>query len=703
MTYSLFWRSPALPYTQKQTAISVPAGAVVSNAASLRFTGKGAANYGKIQQENQMRLLENFAGSTAPSYPTVGQTWYDTAEGALKVCVATAPQTETWRSLNATQVTDIGEDPPSPAVLGDTWYQRTGSASGILYVYTGLGRYPEADWSSSAYFPAASANKLGIKRNFSTFTSTNYGEGYIHGYTGVTAADVDGSIVVNGVTTTVPRGLMNTQMPVSNGFILWDTSATLGANNFYSVRQVEDGSWQYDNGTTWVAFEPTNVMYAIGVLTVAEQDDGTTPGISAATIWGTAIVLSQLTQVPSALTDGAIGGWTQVFPTVDLGAGRDEYDYVMNLLAQLAGDPLSFGGSGALGRVVALSPLNTLDASLRLAWAGELPVDQNVLYSSSLIGELRVEPNSQDWDRLLAAVKYSVNRLELPPSMLSDVSDLPFTQDGRQVPADVIALGGVMTPSDRRLANRQAGSITMSRLFQETVNVLNAAIMNRYLLKGMLGNSGTNTAFPSVISTEEHASFQVVNPGSLFTSTATHGIAVNFTYTQPFMQWFFACGEAIEVIVRHVPGGSPTTADTNLKNLTDTKGRFRITNDSVIVMDSSNSPSVTQTPGTLGFEDCTTTSQALIAVVGSGSASITLRGQRGSTTGSQIRFYLDIIAGGTTTGNFLVTWNVIKDNQVYTSGANSGTRIYPAPLAYVDPTDRQGSTSFVYQPPASQA
>lgn len=703
MSYSLFWNSPALPYTQKQTAITVPAGSVVSNAASLRFTGKGAANYGKIQQENQMRLLENFAGPTAPSYPTVGQTWYDTTEGALKVCVATAPQTTTWRSMKATQITEIGEDPPTPAVLGDTWYQKTGSASGILYLYTGLGRYPEVDWDATAasYFPAASVNKLGIKRNQSTFSASansNYSEAYIHGYTGTTAADVDGSIVINSVTTSVPRGVLFTRWPVSNGYILWDSTGTLvstgGTSHFFSVRQIEDGTWQYDNNTSWIAFTPVSGMYAIGLINVAEQDDNTAPGISSATIWGTAADLLHYSQVPNTLTDGAIGGWTQVFPTVDMGAGRDEYDYVMGLVAQLLGDPLSFGGAGALGRVMTLSPMNTLDASLRKAWNTILPVDQNVLYDSSYDDKLLMEPNSQDWDRVLSAIRYAVDRLELPSTMLADVSDLPFVQDGRQAPSDLLSIAGVRYPSDRRLANRRAGSITMSRLFQETVNVLNAAIMNRYMLKGMLGNSGTNTAFNSVVSTDAHASFQVTNPGSLFTSTATHAVQFNFSSTLPNLEWFFSCGQAVELIVRHVPSGSPTSADTNLKNLTDTKGRFRILNDTVIVMDSSNSPSVTQAPGALGFANTTTSAAALVAVTGSGSAALTLRAQRVSL--SNFKLMIDVIAGGSTTGNFLVTWNLIKDNEVYASGPNVGNRIYPVPSTFVA-GDQTGSTSFVYQ------
>lgn len=56
--YNLFWRDTSLPFTQKQVQINVPPGAIVTNAASLRLTGKGFTNYGKVQQENLLRLFK---------------------------------------------------------------------------------------------------------------------------------------------------------------------------------------------------------------------------------------------------------------------------------------------------------------------------------------------------------------------------------------------------------------------------------------------------------------------------------------------------------------------------------------------------------------------------------------------------------------------------------------------------------------------
>lgn len=692
MAYSLFWRDPSLP--TKQTPITVPAGSVVSNAASLRFTGKGAANYGKIQQENQMRLLENFAGGTEPALPTVGQTWYDTSEGTLKVCISIPPTTTStlWRSLNGVQVTDIGEPPPTPAVLGDQWFQRGTSASGFQYVYTGLGRYPQVDWDENDfnYYPATSTSLI-AKLNYSDWSTLNYGEAYITGFSNSVPANVDGSILINGVQTVVPKGQLATSHPVSNGFIVWDTTNTLQvssqypavANKFFSARQLEDGTFQYDNNGTWVAVTPISGMYVIGLLTVAEQDDATSPGITSATLWAEARDLKSIMQVPMTQTAGAIGGWDQVYPEKTFAAGRDEYDYLLALLGQLIGDPFGLGGSGALGKAISyLTKFNTLDASLRSKWQSTLPQDANVLTDAALLGTLKVEPNSQDWDKLLAAVKYAVNRLELPDAV-ADVSDLPFVLDGRPAPAVLLALptSNVQHPSDRRKSNVRVGTITLARLYQETVNVLQAAIVNRYMLKGIQGTSGTNTSFSSTVGIHQHAAFSANAAGSSFATTVSHGLQFNFSNVDTDLQRFFYAGQAIELLVRTQPGASPTTADTNLSNLCSQFGRFRITQDAVYVMNNSVTPGLSQVPGSIGVGSLTTVSQTL-ATATVGGATLTLRAQLVNDLVSEhpriIRVYIDILAGGATTGTVFTTWNVITDDELY----NGSTRVYPTPIAY---------------------
>jgi len=707
MPYSLNWRTPALPYTQKQSPISVPAGSVVTNAASIKFTGKGAANYGKVQQENMMQMLENFAGPFAPDNATVGQTWYDTTSGILKVCAATAPSTIVWRSLNGMQVTNVGDPAPSPPVLGDTWFQRTGSTSGVMYTYTGVGRYPQKDWNAATagYFPAASTT-LGIKLNYSTFTTQNYSEAYICSLSSGTLVDADGTILINGTATSVPRGALYTQFPNTDGFIVWDRTGTLvtttsPSTGFFSVRQLADGTWQYDDNSAWVVFEPSADMHVIGTIQVAKQDDQSPPGISGAVIFSEALDLRKTTCVPAVLASGAIGGWEQIYPPIGVAAGREEYDYVLQMLSQLIGDTSAFGGSGAIGKsaMIQLPALNSLDASIQLAWKNFIPHDQAVVYDEGLLNKLKVDVNSNDWDRLLAAVKYAANRLELPVGITDDVSDLPFVQDGRLPPQFLLDINPVanpdmasMKPSDRRQLNRHRpiGHVTLSRLYQETLNVLSATQLNRYMLKGMQGTSGVNKNFSSNVAVSEHVSFTASAAGSMFTNAVTQTIAFNFDVTDVDQQRFFTAGQAVEVIVRSNPSTPPakTAADTNFASLCSQFGRFRITQDAVYVMDNSTIPAMTQVRSDGGYGACTVSGVTLASAT-VGTASLVLRGQLVSP--GQVRFHLDVRAGGATTGTISVAWNLITDNELYDNGTK---RVYPKPLTYQSADQVNGSAWF---------
>ena len=51
----------------------------------LTFIGKGFVSYGSVLNTNFLKLLENFASTSAPVRPVVGQIWYDSLNATLKV------------------------------------------------------------------------------------------------------------------------------------------------------------------------------------------------------------------------------------------------------------------------------------------------------------------------------------------------------------------------------------------------------------------------------------------------------------------------------------------------------------------------------------------------------------------------------------------------------------------------------------------
>lgn len=77
--YTLNWSDAS-----KGTITLAPA-AVNTTSTSLTLFGRGAPNYGEGQQENFLKMLENFASATPPTNQTKGQLWYDTNSGLLMV------------------------------------------------------------------------------------------------------------------------------------------------------------------------------------------------------------------------------------------------------------------------------------------------------------------------------------------------------------------------------------------------------------------------------------------------------------------------------------------------------------------------------------------------------------------------------------------------------------------------------------------
>jgi hypothetical protein len=68
-----------------ETLTQVIDGQVDQTTTDLTLIGKNAASYGTFFNENLVFLLENFANTDAPNNPIIGQLWYDTSTGRLKV------------------------------------------------------------------------------------------------------------------------------------------------------------------------------------------------------------------------------------------------------------------------------------------------------------------------------------------------------------------------------------------------------------------------------------------------------------------------------------------------------------------------------------------------------------------------------------------------------------------------------------------
>jgi hypothetical protein len=103
--------------------------AVDQTATDITLIGKNVTGYGEYINENFVKILENFASTTAPSNPLTGQIWFDLSENRLKVYdgngfrIGSGPIVSSTAPLNANQ--------------GDFWID---SVENQLYFYDGTDR-----------------------------------------------------------------------------------------------------------------------------------------------------------------------------------------------------------------------------------------------------------------------------------------------------------------------------------------------------------------------------------------------------------------------------------------------------------------------------------------------------------------------------------------------------------------------------------
>lgn len=115
-TYTIDWTTTG--ETNGKPAIVLPPYTKDLSSTSLTLTGKGTASYGEIQQENFIRLLENFASANPPENATVGQIWFNTSDD----CIYVLDTDSEWKRIGGIFKGPIA---PTSAEVGDLWYDTT--------------------------------------------------------------------------------------------------------------------------------------------------------------------------------------------------------------------------------------------------------------------------------------------------------------------------------------------------------------------------------------------------------------------------------------------------------------------------------------------------------------------------------------------------------------------------------------------------
>jgi hypothetical protein len=109
----------------------------IDNTTDLKLVGKNYSGYGEIQNENFVKLLENFASEQQPARPIPGQLWFDQDGNSLKLKVFDGNANKIFTPLAKLHQGELptGTDLSAQNVRdGDLWWDDT---TNQLYVYNG--------------------------------------------------------------------------------------------------------------------------------------------------------------------------------------------------------------------------------------------------------------------------------------------------------------------------------------------------------------------------------------------------------------------------------------------------------------------------------------------------------------------------------------------------------------------------------------
>ena len=212
-----------MPYILNKTngtVLAIVADGSINQTTNLTFVGKNYAGYGEFFNENMLKLLENFANSTAPSKAITGQIWYDSSSRRLKVYDGS--------NFSSVPYNVVAGSPPKNLNIGDFWFN---SSEKRLYVkssateFTMIGPTASGAVNSSIILASVIDSELGTRYVLKHTINGNL--------IAVTSNDefVPGTGELNNQFSVVKQGLTltgadsATGVTSNNGYYFWGTAA----------------------------------------------------------------------------------------------------------------------------------------------------------------------------------------------------------------------------------------------------------------------------------------------------------------------------------------------------------------------------------------------------------------------------------------------------------------------------------------------
>jgi hypothetical protein len=112
--------------TNGDLLVELTDGVIDTVSTDITLVGRNYKGFGEAFNENFVKIIENFAATSAPSNPLKGQLWYDTGENRLKIYDGSSFRTAGSPTVSSNQPTNL--------VSGDLWID---NAENKLYFWDG--------------------------------------------------------------------------------------------------------------------------------------------------------------------------------------------------------------------------------------------------------------------------------------------------------------------------------------------------------------------------------------------------------------------------------------------------------------------------------------------------------------------------------------------------------------------------------------
>jgi hypothetical protein len=96
--------------TDGELLVELADGVIDTTTTDITLVGKNYKGFGEFLNENFIKIMENFAGTSAPGNPLIGQLWYDTGEARMKLYDGTSFRSSGGPIVSNVQPSMVGGD-----------------------------------------------------------------------------------------------------------------------------------------------------------------------------------------------------------------------------------------------------------------------------------------------------------------------------------------------------------------------------------------------------------------------------------------------------------------------------------------------------------------------------------------------------------------------------------------------------------------